>query len=275
MSPLGLGANPLDPVRKVLRGGRERVEKVSSDIRSLADEIRGIADLGHQSPPSAPGSQQEPPPPQDTISNTSVSKLTNDEVLAYQNREIGRELWQLEKHLSQGCRIPDKTGERIPCDCCDKGSFIAGLAYESIPIAEREGKPSDIYARIARWTEELEPMVKVPAVESGQYDYKKLAGEASMLRKGLMGTSSFSALTAPKEKKSYEERAKAIGDRLNVNWNKIDLDEFTVGIKVEMEHADVTGGDIETTAKIALAHLAEVPDYYTKLTRYVEPGVMS
>jgi hypothetical protein len=38
-----------------------------------------------------------------------------------------------------------------------------------------------------------------------------------------------------------------------------------------MEHQDLTGGDLMKTAKIAAAHLKEVPDYYTKLKKYVEP----
>ena len=44
-------------------------------------------------------------------------------------------------------------------------------------------------------------------------------------------------------------------------------------MNAETEHDDVTGGDPETIAKIALAHLEEEPDYYTKLFMYVE-GIM-
>jgi len=36
-----LPSSPLDPLRDIIRMGRERVEKAGSDIRSLADEIRG------------------------------------------------------------------------------------------------------------------------------------------------------------------------------------------------------------------------------------------
>lgn len=36
-----LPSSPLDPLRDIIRIGRERVEKAGSDIRSLADEIRG------------------------------------------------------------------------------------------------------------------------------------------------------------------------------------------------------------------------------------------
>ena len=46
-----------------------------------------------------------------------------------------------------------------------------------------------------------------------------------------------------------------------------DYKQFCMGMKVEMEHKDVTKGDPVTTAKIALAHLKEKPDYYTKLKK--------
>ena len=44
-----------------------------------------------------------------------------------------------------------------------------------------------------------------------------------------------------------------------------------MGLGVELEHGrrdpetDVTGDDPLTTGKIALAHLREIPDYYTRL----------
>lgn len=46
--------------------------------------------------------------------------------------------------------------------------------------------------------------------------------------------------------------------------------EFHKGINVEMEHKDVTNGNVITTAKIAAAHLTENPKYYTLLQKYVE-----
>ena len=200
-----LPENPLSPLRKVLHEGHQQIEKAGRDIRSIAEELHGgtpdmtsTAQDTEKAPKIEPQSRTSSP-------TTDVSKLTNDEILAYQNREIGRELWQLEKHLSQGCRIPDRTGKPVPCDCCEKGSFIAGLAYESIPIAERGGKPSTIYEKIAKWAEELEPMVTASAVESGQYDYKNLSGQASALRKELMGTGSLNALLTPKDQFSLEE----------------------------------------------------------------------
>jgi hypothetical protein len=43
------------------------------------------------------------------------------------------------------------------------------------------------------------------------------------------------------------------------------LTELSRGMRVEMEHKDVTGGDPVLTAKIVLAHLREEKDYYTRL----------
>ena len=202
-----LPTRPLEPLRGIVHESRERLDKAGSDIRSIAEDLRG-------SIPTQPSTIQEiekapeiEPQSRTAGSTAATSKLTSEETLAYQKREIGRELWQLERHLAQGCRIPDKSGKRIPCDCCEKGSFIAGLAYESIPIAERAGQTSDIFEKIAEWSEELAPMVTVAAVESGQYDYKKLSGEASALRKKLMGSLTLGALLSPKERTEVAERA--------------------------------------------------------------------
>ena len=51
---------------------------------------------------------------------------------------------------------------------------------------------------------------------------------------------------------------------------KFDPKEFHMGVNVEMEHKDVTNGNVIKTAKIAAAHLTEVPNYYTLLKRHVE-----
>jgi hypothetical protein len=65
--------------------------------------------------------------------------------------------------------------------------------------------------------------------------------------------------------------AKRIGDQLNIDWNVIDINQFHMGLNVELEHGskypntNVTNDDPVLTGKIALAHLNEVKDYYTKL----------
>lgn len=69
------------------------------------------------------------------------------------------------------------------------------------------------------------------------------------------------------------KEAKEIGGRIGVDWTRIPIDEFRMGLSVELEHGahdpetDVTEDDLLLTGKIALAHLKEFPDYYSRLAR--------
>jgi hypothetical protein len=73
-----------------------------------------------------------------------------------------------------------------------------------------------------------------------------------------------------------DEEAKKLGDAISVNWDAVPLAEFRMGLSIELEHGihdpqtDVTGDDLLLTAKIALAHLKEFPDYYTRLEKLEE-----
>ena len=62
-------------------------------------------------------------------------------------------------------------------------------------------------------------------------------------------------------------QAKRIGDKLNVNWNKVDLEQFRMGIAIESEHKNVVGNSMTAWAKVALAHLHEIRDYYSRLKK--------
>jgi len=72
------------------------------------------------------------------------------------------------------------------------------------------------------------------------------------------------------------EEARQVGDRLGINWTQVDLEQFRMGLEVELEHGirnvvtNVTNDDLVLTGKIALAHLMELPDYYTRLMRMEE-----
>lgn len=61
-----------------------------------------------------------------------------------------------------------------------------------------------------------------------------------------------------------------IAKNLNVDFTKFTIDDFITGINIELEHGkvnpltNVTNNDLLTTAKIALAHLNEFPNYYNK-----------
>lgn len=64
-----------------------------------------------------------------------------------------------------------------------------------------------------------------------------------------------------------QRKAKSIGDRLGLDWGIYSLKEFTMGLNEELEHRDVTHGDLLLTGKIAKAHLDELPDYYSRLKK--------
>lgn len=80
-------------------------------------------------------------------------------------------------------------------------------------------------------------------------------------------------------KKSFTaEEARMIGEQLGINWSKFDVEQFRMGMDVELEHGlvnpvtNVTNDDPLATGKIALAHLNELPDYYTRLAKMEQEG---
>lgn len=75
-------------------------------------------------------------------------------------------------------------------------------------------------------------------------------------------------------KKSFSlDEAKKIGNQLGIRWDKFEVEQFRMGMDVELEHGlcnlvtNVTSDDPLITGKIALAHLNEFPDYYTRLAK--------
>lgn len=72
--------------------------------------------------------------------------------------------------------------------------------------------------------------------------------------------------------KISKHTANLIGKKYNINFNIINKDEWHYGLNVELEHGtklskltNITNNDIDMTAKIAIAHLLESPDYYSRL----------
>lgn len=64
--------------------------------------------------------------------------------------------------------------------------------------------------------------------------------------------------------------AKYAAKVLGINFDKFSLEDFLTGINIELEHGtinpktNVTNDNLIITAKIALAHLNEFPNYYNK-----------
>ncbi len=74
------------------------------------------------------------------------------------------------------------------------------------------------------------------------------------------------------------DEARQIGEQIGIDWDTapFDVEQLRAGMDVELEHGlhdpatNVTDNDAVTTGKIALAHLNEFPDYYTRLERMEE-----
>ena len=67
-----------------------------------------------------------------------------------------------------------------------------------------------------------------------------------------------------------DSEIKDVAKYLNIDFSKFPFEDFKRGITIELEHGlenintNVTNDDLLKTAKIALAHLNEYPNYYNK-----------
>jgi len=71
--------------------------------------------------------------------------------------------------------------------------------------------------------------------------------------------------------KLTEIRLRKVAKDLNIDLRKLPISTLKKGMKVELEHGlidtrtNVSFDDLIITAKIALAHIIEFPDYYDRL----------
>lgn len=115
--------------------------------------------------------------------------LSTEETIAYQNREIAKNLLALEKHYAQKLRIAG-----TPCDCGSGRHLLAieGLSEEAISMVDNP----EVYYRVVSWTKEVAPKSTDEAAKSGLYDeeYPTFSRRARDFRKELMGSLEPSAL---------------------------------------------------------------------------------
>lgn len=81
------------------------------------------------------------------------------------------------------------------------------------------------------------------------------------------------------QRKSFTvQEARQIGEQVGIDWDAapFEVEQFRRGLDVELEHGlhdrstNVTDDDPVITGKIALAHLNEFADYYTRLEQMEE-----
>ena len=87
----------------------------------------------------------EKEPPRATPALTSP-QASAEEIFDYQKRELYGEMWLLEAHLSNGCRIAGKL-----CDCCSKHTIaVRKLARETQAMEQ-----NPLWSEIAFFAEEI------------------------------------------------------------------------------------------------------------------------
>jgi hypothetical protein len=139
------------------------------DNRQRLEELREILGESHTGPASLsePGESQELPEPKLQpkvhLAIAPQSGVSQEETVAYQNREIVKIMRDMVKHCVHKFRIFGR-----PCDC---GQFkhileLEALAEETVPMVDNP----DIYYRIIETGKELEPKTTLEAIGSGKYD---------------------------------------------------------------------------------------------------------
>ena len=105
-------------------------------------------------------------------------------------------------------------------------------------------------------------------------EHPRCSGEAPLLSAATELIEHNRGMTAMTEQFTFsEDKARGIGETIGIDWatSRFDVAQFQKGLEVELEHGirdpatNVSDDDEITTGKIALAHLNEFPDYYTRL----------
>lgn len=182
-----LPANPLEPLREIVREGRERIEKAGSDIRSIAEELHSTI------PDTTPTIQSTEKMPQ--IEPQSVSQYslpTTEETTRELKRRLAKELYRAQLDLSAKLRIAGK-----PCDCLESKHTLGLEATAEELIASEPDNA--VYFEILEWLKQNQPKLTIEAISTGKYDdeYPRMAAEFKGFRKRIMGTTTLSAMIEP------------------------------------------------------------------------------
>jgi hypothetical protein len=79
--------------------------------------------------------------------------------------------------------------------------------------------------------------------------------------------------------KITKKQARELGKLFNIDFKKIKFDQWHTGLNIELEHGsekgeltNITEDDVIQTARIVIAHLLEISDYYKRLKKMEKEG---
>jgi hypothetical protein len=73
-----------------------------------------------------------------------------------------------------------------------------------------------------------------------------------------------------KDKRLSSDQAKKIGDEIGIDWGQLEIEQFRVGLQMELGHGmrdpepKLTDTDLQSTGKMVRAHLSDQPNYYLR-----------
>lgn len=198
-------------------------------ISSIPLERLGSSGRRSRAEPSAPSSANktlEPTTPADTIEG--VDTAGTEETIAWQRRQLAKELYSLQKNLATNGLINGKS-----CDCI-AGKHTLGL--EALAEETMAMHHDPVYQEMLDWNKDVAAKGTPKAILSGRYteDYQRMAQEARGFRKRLVGTLDTRAMLTEREREEVLNRAK------NVAREKVDV---LVEKELEVESGSDRRGD--------------------------------
>jgi hypothetical protein len=187
----------------ILRGPdrhAEREERIKRDL-DILEALERQVPATQRTAPSATAAKAGRASPR-------VETAGTEETVAWQRRELAKELYRLQMNLAAGGMIAGK-----PCDCLS-GKHALGLEALAEETAAMHQDP--IYQEIIEWSRDLATKGTPEAIASGKYrdDYQRMAQEARGFRKRLLGTEDVRAALSDEEKQEVLKRARAKLDAL-------------------------------------------------------------
>lgn len=180
------------PIERMLFRGPDRSQQI--------EKIVGILDEAPKGPVAVATPVQDHPA-------LTKGQISPEAMLEYQKRQVYGQLWLLQGHLTNGCRIDGEV-----CDCCVKHVIALGaLAAETEPM-----KPDPLWTEIKTFCSSILFKTEVVQVTQGTYtaEYPAMAETIRNFRKRIEVHAAPATLEEAKS-----EAAKLAEEEVERQWN--------------------------------------------------------
>lgn len=186
------------------------------------------------------------------VKEVVAGRIDDLEASAIVRGDFGPEVSVLYDQCLSGQPLPDV--RRIVVSTRGALSRTSVTTNRHLSWVERAAKQVFPAGRFAYLTEGQVPITPVEWQEALEAFSARAAGQPTARLQGFPGRT-----------------AEELGDELGVDWSEVNVEEFRKGLEVEMEHANGVAHSMTDVARIALDHLREMPDYYTRLEKMERP----